>query len=249
MTPPTRRLGFTVMEPLERLLEEAHDGRIQVPEFQRELILTDEWMKSLLASVSLGYPIGAVTLLEAGSREMRFETRTIADSTPPPKEPERLLIDGRRRITGLYQALASGRAVQIRDGADEPAQRWYYIDIAAALDPAVDRDEAIISVPDPSGAESEWEQSLFPLRLVFGADAERRRWREGFARHGGADAARDRLMGRFETETLAAFDGFLVPTIVLGKETTRWSVRVHGGPDGRRLSDRFRVPNEDAGPG
>ena len=62
------------MEPLARLLEEAHDGRIQVPEFQRELILTDEWMKSLLASVSLGYPIGAVTLLEAGSREMRFES-------------------------------------------------------------------------------------------------------------------------------------------------------------------------------
>ena len=54
-------------EPLARLLEEAHDGRIQVPEFQRELILTDEWMKSLLASVSLGYPIGAVTLLEAGT--------------------------------------------------------------------------------------------------------------------------------------------------------------------------------------
>jgi hypothetical protein len=62
------------MEPLARLLEEAHDGRIQVPEFQRELILKDEWMKSLLASVSLGYPIGAVTLLEAGTREMRFET-------------------------------------------------------------------------------------------------------------------------------------------------------------------------------
>ena len=51
-------------EPLARLLEEAREGRIQVPEFQRELILTDEWMKSLLASVSLGYPIGAVTLAE-----------------------------------------------------------------------------------------------------------------------------------------------------------------------------------------
>ena len=62
-------------EPLARLLEEAREGRIQVPEFQRELILTDEWMKSLLASVSLGYPIGAVTLLRQGP-EMRFETRS-----------------------------------------------------------------------------------------------------------------------------------------------------------------------------
>ena len=222
------------MEPLERLLEEAHDGRIQVPEFQRELILKDEWMKSLLASVSLGYPIGAVTLLEAGTPEMRFETTPIADPPLSSREPERLLIDGRRRITGLYQALASGRPVQIRDGANEPAQRGYYIDIAAALDPAVDRDEAIISVPDPSGAESEWEQSLFPLRLVFGAKAERGRWLKRLASH---SAERS---GRFETEVLAAFDGYQVPTIVLDKETTRWSVRVHGGAEGRSLSDRFR---------
>jgi Protein of unknown function DUF262 len=214
------------MEPLARLLEEAHDGRIQVPEFQRELILTDEWMKGLLASVSLGYPIGAVMMLEAGASEMRFETSPIADS-PSPGEPERLLIDGRRRITGLYQALASGRPVQIRDGGNEPAQRWYSIDIAAALDPAVDRDQAIISAPELSGAESEREQSLFPLRLVFGADTERGRWLNTYAGH---SAGRSR---RFENEILAAFDGYHVPTIALGKETTRWSVRVHGGPEGR----------------
>lgn len=134
MRPSGRRLGLAVREPLARLLEEAHDGRIQVPEFQRGLILTDEWMTSLLASVSLGYPIGAVMLLEAGTTEMRFKTSPVADPPPPPREPERLLIDGRRRITGLYQAL----------------------------------------------------------------------------------------------------------DIALGKETTTWSVRVHGGPDGRTLSDRFR---------
>ena len=220
-------------EPLARLLEEAHDGRIQVPEFQRELILTDDWMKILLASVSLGYPIGAVMLLEAGATEMRFESHGIADPSSP-GEPERLLIDGRRRITGLYQALASGRPVQTRDGRDGPVQRWYFIDVAAALDPAVDRDQAIISVPERSGPESEREQSLFPLRLVFGAKAERGRWLKRLASH---SAERSR---RFETEVLAAFDGYRVPTIGLDKETTRWSVRVHSGPEGRSLSDRFR---------
>jgi hypothetical protein len=230
---PGPRLGFTVMEPLARLLEEAHDGRIQVPEFQRELILTDEWMKSLLASVSLGYPIGAVTLLQAGTTEMRFETSTIADS-PSPRDPERLLIDGRRRITGLYQALASGRPVQTHDGGDKPVQRWYSIDIDAALDPAVDRDETIIAAPELSGQESEWQQFLFPLRLVFGAEPERGSWMKGFADHSAARST------RFASEILAAFDGYQVPTIVLGPETTRWSVRVHGGPEGRSLSDRFR---------
>jgi len=69
-----------------------------------------------------------------------------------------------RRITDLYQALASGRPVQTHDGGDKPVQRWYSIDIDAALDPAVDRDEAIIGVSELSGQESEWEQFLFPLR-------------------------------------------------------------------------------------
>jgi len=76
-----------VKEPLARLLEEAHDGRIQVPEFQRELILTDEWMTSLLASASLGYPIGAVMLLEAGTTEMCFKTSPVADPPSPPTSP------------------------------------------------------------------------------------------------------------------------------------------------------------------
>jgi hypothetical protein len=124
--------------------------------------------------------------------------------------------------------------VQTHDGGDKPVQRWYSIDIDAALDPAVDRDEAIIGVSELSGQESEWEQFLFPLRLVFGAEAERGRWMNGFAGH---SAERS---NRFASEILAAFDGYRVPTIVLGPETTRWSVRVHGGPGGRSLSDRFR---------
>jgi hypothetical protein len=174
-----------------------------------------------------------VMLLEAGTTEMRFESHAIADPSSP-REPERLLIDGRRRITGLYEALASGRPVQTRDGMGEPVKRWYFVDVDEALDPALDRDEAIISVPERSGPESEREQSLFPLRLVFGAEAERGRWLKGLAGHSAE------LSGRFETEVLAAFDGYRVPTIGLGKETTRWSVRVHGGPEGRSLSDRYR---------
>jgi len=45
--------------------------------------------------------------------------------------------------------------VQTHDGGDKPVQRWYSIDIDAALDPAVDRDETIIAAPELSGQESE----------------------------------------------------------------------------------------------
>ncbi|MEP6666994.1 MAG: DUF262 domain-containing protein [Nocardioidaceae bacterium] len=247
-------------EALKSLLEEAHDGRIQIPEFQRKLILEDEWIKSLLASVSLSYPIGAVTLLKTGNPDVRFRARPIARGPSPSSEPQRLLVDGQRRITSLYQVLASGQVVQTHGDHNEPSHRWYYVDINAALNPDADRDDAIISVPetrqvrtlhevmlDLSTVELEWEACLFPLRLVFGAHAELRRWRRGFAKHGAIEdaEARGELMNRFEADVLETFDGYLVPTIILGKETARWSVRVHGGREGRSLSDQFRVTARD----
>ena len=124
------------------------------------------------------------------------------------------------------------------DASNKQTHRCYYVDIEAALDPGTDRDEAIVSLAE-SREELEWEQCLFPLRLVFGAKSERRRWQNGFATH--PIEGRASLMDRFEREVLAAFRGYLVPTINVGREWTRWAVRVHGGRDGRMLSDRFRV--------
>ncbi len=249
------RVGCTE-EPLGSLLEHVDVGRIQIPEFQRELTLHDEWTKSLLASVSLGYPIGAITLLQTGSPDLRFEARPLPGVPAASAEPELLLIDGQQRMSSLYQVLASARVVQLHDEDGEPIRRWYYLDVDAALDPAADRDEAFISVPetrqaphgdemtaDLSATEWEWGHGWFPLRLVFGAPDEMRRWQRGFIGHGSADDAkiREQTMSRLDREIVTAFHRYRLPTIVLGPETTRWSVRVHGGPDGRHLSDRYRT--------
>jgi hypothetical protein len=260
-------------EPLSSLLAQAHDGRLQVPEYQRGWIWDDDRIRGLVASVSLGYPIGALMLLEAGSPDLRFDTRPITGSPSPSPSPspstapERLLIDGQQRITALYQALASGRAVHTQDDQGNAIERWYYVDIESALNPTVDRDEAIVSVPDtrrartPEGmdlglhtSEMEWEHRLFPLHLVCGGEDARRDWQHGFVAHGsagstgstGSTGSRRELMDRFAAGILESFDRYLVPTILLGRETARWTVRVHGGAHGPMLSDRFRVAPSDA---
>jgi hypothetical protein len=246
-------------EPLHSLLQEAHAGAIQIPEFQRDSILRDDWAKSLLASVSLGYPIGALMLLEAGDPSTRFASRPLTSDRSMRRAPELLLVDGRQRLTCLYDVLASNRSVSTVDDHDELIQRWYYLDMSTSLDPDADRDEAVLSATEagrlrsPEGAvldvstvELEWRNRLFPLRLVFGSPDERQRWQRGFTGHGAGDEmhSRGELLDRFHSEVLQAFDQYVVPTIVLGQETARWSVRVHGGPGGRVLSDRFRVVND-----
>ena len=151
-------------------------------------------------------------------------------------------MDGQQRITSLYQVLASGQVVETQDDHKKPIKRWYYIDIMAALDPSADRDDAIISVPetrqvrtlhevklDLSTVELEWEHRLFPLRLVFGDNAELRRWLRDFAKFGTAEGTherddRDALMDHFEDRVIKSFAGYLVPTIILGKESPKDAV-------------------------
>lgn len=53
-------------EFLHDLLNEVRDGKAQLPEFQRDWVWPDQNMISLLASVSLAYPVGTLMLLRAG---------------------------------------------------------------------------------------------------------------------------------------------------------------------------------------
>ncbi len=147
-------------EILKKLLEKVQDGSIQLPEFQREWVWEDERIKSLLASVSLSYPIGTLMLLQTGNPDVRFKARPIQGAPSAPSDPERMLLDGQQRMTSLYQVLASGEVVRTQDDRKKPIQRWYYIDINVALDPAADRDEAIISVPrDSPSADASRDQA------------------------------------------------------------------------------------------
>ena len=188
-------------EKLHDLLGDAHTGRIRIPEFQRELCLQDGWVRSLLASISLNYPIGAVMLLEAA--ELRFGSRSVPGAPASRTPPQRLVIDGQYRLAALYQALHPG---------SRPRRR-YYLDLDG-LDRDVPRDQVIVS----RAGRDPVEGPLFPLWLAFAADTDRY----------GVPAG-----------VLRAFREYVVPVIVLDADTARWTVRVHGGPDGPALSDRY----------
>ena len=183
-------------QTLKRLIQQADDGTIQVPEFQREVIVDDDWVRCVLASVSLGYPIGAFMLLRAGNPDLEFESHPVAGSPAHDANPEWLLVDGRRRLTVLYRALT---------------KPGYYVD----TDASVDRIEAIGQTPGPG---------LLPMDRIF------------------ADLPAD--------DVVCSFRNYVVPIIELPSETTRWTVSMHGGPNGRVLADEYaRRARDRSGPG
>ena len=221
-------------EALRGLLREAEDGSAQLPDFQRGWVWDDDRVKSLLASISLGYPIGAVMMLRAGGETVRFRQRTIEGADETQREAERLILDGQQRLTSLFQSLALGRPVLTRDQRGREIERWYYIDMRQALDPNADREEAIRSLPvdrritrfgrdvieDYSTPEREYEAMLFPLSKVFDA----RSWRVGFERFWRYEESKIELWNDFDERIVARFEQYQVPVIELGRDTPKEAV-------------------------
>lgn len=220
---------------LSKFLEDVAAGRLQLPDFQRSWKWDDDRIRSLLATVTLDYPMGVVMTLETGGDGARFKERPLAGAAPSSgARAEQLLLDGQQRLTSLYQALASGRPVETEDARGKKLRRWYYIDMAAALSGPGEREDAIISVPedrvvrqdfgrgvkhDLSSRENECARGYFPLRLVFDHE-ERDAWMFEYT----GDEASRKTWTQFNSQVLQKITTYEVPMIKLTKQTPKEAV-------------------------
>ncbi|MES5045636.1 DUF262 domain-containing protein [Rhizobium nepotum] len=170
-------------QSLKTLLEQVRDGRIQLPEFQRDYVWSEEAVVSLLASISKGYPVGALLILERGG-EVDFKPRGVEGTALAGVEPELLLLDGQQRMTSLFQSLFSTTPAKVKDAKGNVNPRLFYMDMRKALVPDADFEDAIMVVgadkkiwkafgreteKDFSTTELEFEQFMFPLDKMFDA--------------------------------------------------------------------------------
>lgn len=226
-------------EALSDILGSVRAGKTQLPDFQRGWVWDDEHIRSLLASVSRSFPVGAVMMLQTGNPSVRFLPRPVEGAPDPaPQEPERLILDGQQRLTSLYQALFSGKVVKTRDARRKALNRWYYVDIRKAFDPQIDREDAIVAVPedrvvknfrgevvlDYSTTAKECEAEVMPLPLVFDQPA----FTDWQLKYIQADPSRmaERLTrwNDFVQKVVQPFQQYQVPLIVLRKETPKEAV-------------------------
>lgn len=217
------------------LLSGIRAGRIQLPDFQRGWVWDNEHVRSLLASISLSYPIGAVMLLETGNPDVKFKPRLVEGvMLPVPPEPERFILDGQQRLTSLYQSLFAGQPVATFDARGNKIRRWYYIDIEKAINPAFDREDTIIALPedritrnfrgevidDFSTPDAEYLAGLFPLAQAFDSFE----WRSGYNQFWNYAREKSKLWDRFEKEIIQRFEQYQVPVISLLKSNPKEAV-------------------------
>lgn len=188
----------TTKEDLKDLLQNAHEGQLQLPDFQRDYIWGDDDVRSLIASVAKGFPVGALLTLRTGGT-VQFKPRPLAGAPSQGVDPDELLLDGQQRITSLYQSTLADQPVRTRTSRGTEVKRFYYLDIKLALDGGADIEDAIVGVPadrtirtnfgrdivlDLSTREREYEKHMFPLNRVFDSKYWFYGWRDHWKEKG-----------------------------------------------------------------
>ncbi len=231
-------MSFRTAEPaLKDVLDGIAAGQIQLPDFQRGWVWDDNHISSLIASLSLSYPIGAVMFLEAGG--VPFKPRLFAGvQLQPVPSPKTLVLDGQQRLTSMYLALRSGQPVPTRTEKGADILRVYFLDMAKCLNPDADREEAVISVPETLQVTSDfgrkvdldvstpllqYDQRLFPVALLFNIQ-EFMTWESGFSAHYQFAPEAMQFMQKFRNEIWLRFQQFKVPAIELTQDTPREAV-------------------------
>ncbi len=222
----------TLKTSLEDILKDARSGRLQLPDFQRGWVWDDAGIRSLLASISQGFPVGAIMTLQTGG-DVRFKPRPI-EGVENAVDPENLLLDGQQRLTSIYQSCIRNQVIETRNAQNRAISRWYYLDMVRALED-INREEAIIGVPenkivkdprskeiklDLSSPEGEYASLHFPMNAIFDSDD----WNMGFMDRWNHDPDKSRFWLKFQREIIQAFRKYHMPVISLKKETPKEAV-------------------------
>lgn len=223
---------------LKDLMRECHEGKLRLPDFQRGWVWDQDRIIDLLASISEGFPVGALMTLDA-TGEVSFAVRSVEGAPPPIKGLEAYLLDGQQRMTSLYQSTFSTAPVSTETAKKRRVKVHFYVNIRASLDPTVARANAIIAVPedrivrenfdrdvklDLSSEELEFDALHFPIDRMFNEN----KWQIAAAQWMAKDPVGRQekwdLINRFANDVISNFVSYQVPVIKLGKDTTRAAV-------------------------
>lgn len=225
----------TTKEDLKDILHDVDKGKLQLPDFQRDYVWGDEDVRSLIASIAKGFPVGALLTLENGG-DVRFKPRLLAGVQQKDILPNELLLDGQQRMTSLYQSMYSKTPVRTKTPRDTTVERYYYLDIKKAVESSAELEDAIIGVPadkikrtnfgkdieiDLSTREAEFEKDMFPLNHVFDSRDWFYDWRDYWRARDRDVAALDKS---FVRGTIEAIERYKMPIIRLDRTNNREAI-------------------------
>src|SRR5439155_15851208 len=91
------------------LIEQAYEGKICLPNFQRDFVWTREEVADLVRSIVRGYFIGSLLFLRSDPAQPPFAPIFLRGAQPTERSPRPtlLVLDGQQRLSSLLYALTA----------------------------------------------------------------------------------------------------------------------------------------------
>jgi len=197
------------------------EGKICLPDFQRDFVWTREEVADLIRSIVRGYFIGSLLLLRCDPSNPPFAPAFLRGARRPQGEPRpvHLILDGQQRLSSLIYALTAPD-LSLKDSTQ---RRWFFLNLDVLLaEPDSDDivfDRARRELRGLDSAETQYAQRMLPCTALL-TPSGFYAWRDGFE-----DWLRstdpDRL-SRYRSEwrdgwtaAVAAFQNFQAPLVEL----------------------------------
>jgi Protein of unknown function DUF262 len=163
------------------LIEQAHEGKICLPNFQRDFVWTREEVADLVRSIVRGYFIGSLLLLRCDPNNPPFAPVFLRGAAPPHHDPrpELLVLDGQQRLSALIYALAAPD-LSLKDSKQ---RRWFFVNLDVLLtEPDSDDvvfDRAKRELRGLDQREIQYAQRMLPCPVLL-SPGSFLQWRDGF---------------------------------------------------------------------
>jgi hypothetical protein len=157
-------------ELLKNLMEQAHEGRLVLPDFQRDFVWKPQDVTKLLASLLNGYPIGGLLFMENPGLYGQRSLDGVPSTCNQSQSDTRLVLDGQQRLTSCYRAFFNNIGVERYAGR-------YYLDYGKFLkNPALrnsEVEELVVFIKEKevnttlTDTAKEQARELFPLEIIL----------------------------------------------------------------------------------
>jgi len=163
------------------LVEQAYEGKLCLPNFQRDFVWTREEVADLIRSIVRGYFIGSLLLLRCDPNNPPFAPAFLRGVKGPEEEPRpgHLILDGQQRLSSLIYALTAPD-LSLRDSSQ---RRWFFLNLDALLaEPDSDEivfDRARRELRGLDSPEVQYAQRMLPCTALL-TQRGFYTWRDGF---------------------------------------------------------------------
>ena len=176
----------TTQWPVGRLMEDFEQGRIAIPEIQRDVVWDSDQVKELVDSIFQNYPCGSLILWEPRLRDEKLMREIIRPERLEyynGRLPKYFLIDGQQRVTALASVLLEQGFLKKVEPEIEEDLACLYVNLRLFAKEVEKRNPNITAIIE---AATDGDQRPFPYALMndlfVGSIKDTSNYRDGLSR-------------------------------------------------------------------